>query len=373
MTLPAAPKPVTPASGLTSAASDLASLNLSAQNHADPGMVEALLTRLEAASLQELHSFGRELGAQTAQQADSLLEQVKSKDLDLIGQRLSEVVVAAKSLNLGSLSDNRSRVPLIGGLIDKVKLKGAAIAVKFQDVRSQIDALLGEVSGMQSGLAQRVETLEAAFESVKQEHALLGAHVAAGETMVIRLGQKLALQSALASNDPLRAQELQDLKAAISALEKRTGDMKMLQHAALQQLPMIRMVQANNRMLIEKFYTIKELTVPAWKRQFMLALSLNEQKNAVQLANSIDDATNEFLRENAKLLKDNTIATARANQRMVIDVETLQQVHQSLLSTVEEVVRINAEGIAARSSASAELASMRRELSGHLARQVEST
>ena len=165
---------------------------------------------------------------------------------------------------------------------------------------------------MQAGLALRVETLEQAFESVKQEHALLGAHVSAGEIGLQSLGKKLAHMNSMAQSDPVLAQEAQDLKDALAALEKRVADMRILQHAALQQLPMIRMVQANNRMLIEKFYTIKELTVPAWKRQFALALSLNEQNQAVQLANTIDDATNEFLRENARLLKNNTISTRQS-------------------------------------------------------------
>ncbi len=328
----------------------------------DQAKVQKLTAKLEAGSLEAIHSFGRDLGAHTAQHADSLLELVKSKDLDVIGGRLSEIVVAAKTLNLGSLSDNRSRIPLIGGLIDKIKLKGEAIAVKFQDVRTQVDSLLNEVQGMQTGLAQRVETLEQAFESVRQEHDLLGAHVMAGEAALASLGRKLAHQSALAQSDPLRAQEMQDLKAAVTVLEKRVANMRMLQHAALQQVPMIRMVQANNRMLIEKFYTIKELTVPAWKRQFTLALSLNEQKSAVELANTIDDATNEFLRENARLLKDNTISTAKANQRLVIDVETLKEVHESLMSTVQEVVKINQEGITQRSAATSQLQAMRQQL-----------
>ncbi len=135
--------------------------------------------------------------------------------------------------------------------------------------------------------------------------------------------------------------------------------MRVLQHAALQQLPMIRMVQANNRMLIEKFHTIKDLTIPTWKRQFLLALSLNEQKNAVQLATSIDDATNQFLLENARLLKDNTISTAKANQRLVIDVDTLRQVHDSLLATMQEVIQINRDGVQQRATISTQLQTMR--------------
>jgi uncharacterized protein YaaN involved in tellurite resistance len=327
-----------------------------------PEKVNELAARLESGSLQAVHMFGRELGTHTARHTDMLLEQVKSRDLDQMGAKLSEIVSAARSLNLGPLSDRRSKVPLLGSLIDKVKLKGEVVLTQFQDVRTQVDRLVGEVQAMQGGLSQRVEQLEGAFESVKQEHALLGAHIAAGTMALQRLNSRLETEGAGAATDPMKAQETQDLRSAVAALGKRVDDMRVLQHAALQQLPMIRMVQANNRMLIEKFHNIKELTVPAWKRQFMLALSLNEQKNAVQLANHIDDATNAFMLENARLLKDNSVSTAKANQRMVIDVQTLEQVHESLMSTVQEVVRINQEGIQQRSAAGARLQVLRQQM-----------
>lgn len=328
----------------------------------ETGKVHELVEQLGSGSLESIHTFGRDLGQHTARYTDTLLEQVRAKDLDVIGARLSEIVVVARSLDLGGLSDKRSKVPLIGGLIDRVRKKSDEVAVRFQDVRTQVDSLVQQVQGMQGGLAQRVTTLETAFESVKQEHRLLGLHITAGEQALVQLNARLAMDSAMAQSDPVRAQEVQDLRSAIASLDKRVADMRMLQHAALQQLPMIRMVQANNRMLVEKFHTIRELTVPAWKRQFTLALSLNEQRSAVEMANAIDDATNEFLRENARLLKDNTIATARANQRMVIDVETLQAVHDTLMSTVQEVVRVNQEGLAQRDAATARLQGLRQQL-----------
>ncbi|NEU35014.1 toxic anion resistance protein, partial [bacterium LRH843] len=88
--------------------------------------------------------------------------------------------------------------------------------------------------------------------------------------------------------------------------------------------PMIRIIQSNNLMLVDKFYAIKNITLPAWKNQISLAISLNEQKNSVQLANTIDDATNDLLKRNADLLHQNSVDTAKANQRSVIDIETLE-------------------------------------------------
>ena len=133
---------------------------------------------------------------------------------------------------------------------------------------------------------------------------------------------------------------------------------------------MIRMIQANNHMLVDKFHTIRELTVPAWKRQFMLALSLNEQQNAVQLADSIDNATNDFLSRNAELLHKNSVETAKANQRLVIDISTLEKVQATLISTVEDVIRIQQEGVRSRHEAEGKLLTMRAELEDRLARRL---
>lgn len=328
---------------------------------------DALAVTLGEGSLEKIHAFGRELGSNASAHADAVLEQVRASDLELIGTKLGQIVSAAQSLNLHALSDQRSRIPLIGPWIDKMRLKGGEFMRKFEDVKSQIDVLLEEVETMQGGLKMRNEALDASFDSVKEEHALLGVHIAAGEKVLESLRRQLA-RNAGGAGDAFKGQERQDLNAAIAALEKRIADMRVLQHASLQQLPMIRMVQANNRMLIEKFHTIRELTVPSWKRQFMLALSLNEQKNAVDLANSIDDATNDFLRENARLLKDNTISTAKANQRLVIDVETLREVHDTLMSTVQEVITINKEGARNRATAGQQLLTLRQSM----ARQLES-
>lgn len=324
----------------------------------DPAQVQALAAKLFDGNLQSIASFGRELGRKVSEDTDVLLGQVKSGDLDNMGGKLSSIVSTAQSLNLHALSDQRSRIPLIGPWIDKLRLKKNDFMRGFQDVKTQIDTLLNEVEIMQRGLSDRVGALDGSFESIKQEHALLELHVGAGDVALQQLREAVGRLSTDTS-DPLKAQEARDLQQAMQMLEKRVADLRVLQHAALQQLPMIRMVQANNRMLIDKFHNIKELTVPAWKRQFMLAVSLNEQRNAVQLANNIDDATNEFLRENARLLKDNTIATAKANQRLVIDIETLRETHDSLISTVQEVIRINQEGAQERANASSQLRQLR--------------
>jgi uncharacterized protein YaaN involved in tellurite resistance len=331
------------------------------RNPALAARISALAAELAAGDIERIHAFGREIGIQASQHTDAILSKVRGSELDEIGSMLTEIVTAAQTINVAALSNSRSSLPVIGPLIDLFRLKAGEVVRRFHDVRTQVDALVTEVDAMQSGLATRNEALEDSFRSVREEHEQLEIHMTAGEQTLVVLRRRIEAMPD-AGADPMAAQSRNDLQSAVDALEKRVADMKVLQHAALQQLPMIRMVQTNNRMLIEKFHTIRELTVPAWKRQFMLALSLNEQKSAVQLANSIDDATNRFLLENAKLLKDNTLSTARANQRLVIDVETLRQVHDSLVETMQEVIRINANGVKTRAQVSNDLRQMREAL-----------
>jgi uncharacterized protein YaaN involved in tellurite resistance len=140
-----------------------------------------------------------------------------------------------------------------------------------------------------------------------------------------------------------------------------------MQHAADQSLPMIRLIQANAIQLIEKFNTVRDITIPSWKRQFAIQLSLSEQKRAAELSNTIDDATNELMRRNADLMRQTSVDTAKANQRAVIDVATLRHTHEQLIATVEEVRTIHREGMQQRQQAEVELAKLRDDVQQRLA------
>jgi uncharacterized protein YaaN involved in tellurite resistance len=242
---------------------------------------------------------------------------------------------------------------------------------QFDTTREQIEKLVAEVDQTQAGISARNTGLESMFVAVREEHRLLGIHIAAGKQRLAELQMQVSQLRANIGNDPARLQQVADLDALISNLDKRIGDLTALQQSAMQSLPTIRMIQANNQMLVDKFHTIREITVPAWKRQFMLALTLNEQRNAVQLATKIDDTTNDLLKRNAELLHRNSVETAKANQRLVIDVDTLQKVQATLIQTVEDVIKIQREGVAQRKAAEKEIQGMRIDLQKRLGRTDE--
>lgn len=328
----------------------------------DMPKIEELVSKIDTGNPLTVSEFGNEVALHAEKYSDMLLEQVKNKDLDEAGQQLTEVVLTAKKLNLSALSSSRSRIPIIGGLIDRVRMNKAKLVSQFQSTREQIDTLLAEIAGTQGNLRDRVLTLDDMADAVTEEYRLIGMHIAAGRLKLADIHQQAEGLRSLGSLNPIDTQMLNTLETVGRNLDKRIADLTVMQHSALQSLPMIKMIQQNSSMLVEKFNTISQLTVPAWKRQFMLALSLNEQQNAVQLAETIDNATNDFLLRNAELLHQNTIATAKSNQRLVIDVETLRKVQAELVSAVQEVIKINEDGARQRREATQKIIAMRQDL-----------
>jgi len=318
----------------------------------------------------QLSELGRQSGQSISQYSDHILKQVKQNDLDEMGAKLGEVVVQARSLNLSELTEQRSKIPLIGGFLNRMKNNKEGFVLKFQSVDTHIQKIMHELSAGERGLTNRNQMLEQMFGHTLQEFEMLGVSIVTGKIKLAELEQQIQHKQLSNLNpSPQQAQEISDLKQLAARLDKRVGDLNALQMSAMQTLPMIRMIQHNNQTLVEKFHNVRELTLPAWKRQFMLAISLLEQKKAAELAQNIDDSTNEFLRKNAELLQQNTVNTARINQRAVIDIETLEHVQQTLISTIEEVQTIQKQGFDNRRDAETRIRGLQQELKDRLTEQ----
>lgn len=357
----------TPESSITAVTLSEAELMELGLNPADTEEISRVASSIQPTRRASVTEFGREIADHTGSYADSLLDQVRNKDLNDAGKMLTEVVSLARSLDSQGLSAKRSQIPVIGPLIDKVRRRAGDLSVHFDTTKGQIDKLMESVGEKQTNIQSRNEQLEQMFGSVGAEHRLLGIHVAAARIRLGEMRQEVEAIRHSAGSDPTLVQAIADMDASIAQLDKRAGDLRALQHSALQSMPMIRMLQSNNTMLVSKFHSIREVTVPSWKRQFMLRLALTEQRSAVELANEIDDATNAIMKSNAQLLHINSVDSAKANQRLVIDVETLQQVQASLINTVQEVIRINHEGAKSRVAAEKQVMSMRADLQQRLA------
>lgn len=341
---------------------DLKNYGISEQDYAQVVQIHQLLADDNALSVAE---YGKDIRQTTVQHTDHLLNVVKAKDLDETGKKLNDILTLAKQINAENLINQQQKGGLFSGLFAKLKQTKQNMQQQFQTVQQQLEALLQEVELSQKGLKQRVDLLEQMYQDVQAEHHRLGLYLVAGQLKQQQIQshiQQLSLQqNQEPTNQPL-VQQIYERNQQANHLEKRLHDLQTLQQSALQTLPMIRLIQSNNLMLIDKFYAIKNITFPAWKNQMSLALSLNEQQKSVQLAQQIDDATNDLLKRNADLLYQNSVSTAQANQRSAIDVSTLEYVQNQLFNTVNDVMQIQKQGMQQREQATQQLHGLQQQL-----------
>ncbi|MGA6135973.1 toxic anion resistance protein [Acinetobacter dispersus] len=337
---------------------NLKELGLQPHDYAEVMDAHKELAEISSTAVAE---YGKNIANKTSTYTDELLNLVQNKDLDATGQKLNEVVQVAQQLNTSSILNKSKSSGFLGGLLSKFKNAKQNFDQHFNTTKEQIDVLVKEIESSQSGLKARVGTLDKMFDAVQDEYKQLGVYIAAGQLKQQDIQQQITTLTNQ-EQDQQTTQQIYDLNHVANNLEKRVSDLHVLQQSAMQTLPMIRIIQSNNLMLVDKFYAIKNITLPAWKNQISLAISLQEQKNSVQLAKAIDDTTNELLRRNAELLHQNSVDTAKANQRSVIDVETLEHVQNTLIKTVNDVIQIQKEGMQKRAEATTRLRALQENL-----------
>ncbi len=320
--------------------------------------VSSLAATINVNSIASILEFGAEAVNQTSNLTDKVLSRAQASDLGETGEQLSKIVVTAQEFDFDSLGNPWGKIPLIGGLLKQLNSSRAKAMARFESVKSQVDRLVETVEKTAENLAERDKEYASIYENVRNEYEMLGLYVEAIRKRLAEVQAELASDNT-ASADMAGMERVSVLEAARDALSKRADDLEVIRHSTMQTLPMVRVIQSNNYALVDKFATIRALTLPAWKRAFMMAVSIAEQEDANNLATSIDNTTNALLRRNAELLKQNSIAVAKSSQRLVIDVETLKSVHTNIVSTLQEVRQAHADGASQRTTALKELAALR--------------
>ena len=167
---------------------------------------------------------------------------------------------------------------------------------------------------------------------------------------------------AAASGDAMDAQKASDFAAQCDRFEKKLHDLKLTRQISMQMAPQIRLLQNNNSLLVERIQSTLVNTLPLWKNQMVLALGLSHSQQAMRAQRAVTDMTNDLLKKNAETLKMGTIETAKESERGIVDMETLVQTNQSLIDTINEVMRIQQEGHQKRMEAEKNLAAMEQNL-----------
>ncbi len=309
-------------------------------------------------------TFGAETMGGIARFADGLLDQVRAKDAGPVGKDLTELMLKVKDVDFDTLAKGggksfAERIPLVGSLFNSAERSLA----RFKTLAEQVEVISGKLEEAMIGLLHDIQILEQLYEHNKDFHRDLTVYIVAGKKRLeTAREQDLPSLQAQVGDDSMAAQQVRDFAERINRFERRLHDLQISRTITVQTAPQIRLIQNNNQTLAEKIQTGILSTIPIWKSQLVLALSLHNQQKAVDLQKNVADTTNDLLRKNAAMLEGAAVETAKQVERSMVDVETLREVHQKLIGTIEETLRIAQEGRSKRLSAEKELVGMEEEL-----------
>ena len=294
--------------------------------------------------------------------SDNILTQVRSKDSGYVGELMSDLVLKVKEVDVDGLDE---------GFLDKLPfLKNASRAVKkfmqrYEKLEVQIDRIEQQLDQARMQMLKDITMFDGLYEKNLEYFRELQIYIAAGEEKLKEL-QEITLPQlraeATAKGDAMSAQVVRDFEDTVNRFEKKIHDLKLSKAVAIQTAPQIRLIQNNDKMLVDKIQTAILSTIPLWKSQIVLALGLHRQESVLKTQRSVSDATNTLLTKNAELLRQNSTEVARESERGIVDLETLKKVNADLISTIEETIKIQQEGRAARQNAETELLSIEQKL-----------
>ncbi|MGN0598745.1 MAG: toxic anion resistance protein [Oscillospiraceae bacterium] len=299
---------------------------------------------------------------------DSILDNVRSKDGGQVGDLLSSLVVEVNSLDPSSLTNDNgilSKLPGVKNAVKSVK----KLAERYSKAEVQIDKIEAALEKARMDMLKDISVFDIMYKQNLDCFRELGLYIQAGRETIedIKTNTIPRLRAeAQESGDPMAAQLVRDFEDDADRFEKKIYDLELSRTIAVQTAPQIKMIQNNDRVLVDKIQTAVLNTIPIWKSQFVIAMGLNNQQRVLKMQREITDTTNKMLLKNSELLKTNTVETARESNRGIVDVETLQKVNQNLISTIEETIQIQKEGRQKREEAEKALGQIETDLKNKL-------
>lgn len=327
---------------------------------AETKQIEDFAKQINIRDTRTILNYGGGVQKKMADFSESVLQNVKTHDLGEVGSMLTGVIGDLKSWS----PDEEEKGGLFG-LFKKQGKKLAEIKAGYDKASVNVDKVAQALQQHQITLLKDVDMLDRMYASNLTYYKQLSMYIAAGKKKIQEVrehdlveAKQKALESGLAED----AQAAKDLEDQLLRFEKKIHDLELTRTVALQTAPQIRMIQNNDTIMVEKIQSTIVNTIPLWKNQMVLALGLNDSLQAAKAENEVTNMTNQLLQQNAEKLKQTTIETAKASERGIVDIETLKKTNESLITTLDEVQKIQTEGREKRAQAEIELRNMEDEL-----------
>ena len=331
--------------------------------------VEKIKEGLDLTDSAAIIDFGTAAQKNIAEFSDSILCNVRAKDSGYVGELLGELLTNVKSFEPKS-SDGGflKKLPLVSSLVGKAE----TMMQGYEKVSAQVEKVKTSLQKARMLMMKDVTMLDGLFAKNLEYFKTLELYIRAGEEKMQEMREttlpKLRAQAA-ASSDPMAAQVVSDFESSVERFEKKVHDLKISKTISIQTAPQIRLIQNNDKILIDRVQSAIYNSIPLWKNQMVIALGLANQKKVLEMQHSVNEMTNDLLKKNAEMLKIGTIETAKENERSIVDIETVRKVNDDLVTTIEETLKIQQDGRAKRRAAEAELV----ELESRLKKALEST
>ena len=337
-----------------------ATLDMQSFTEEEQQMIDDFSKKIDVRDSNLVFSYGAAAQQNISQFSDAALKNVRTKDLDEVGDMISNLVVELKSFN----ADEEDK----GGLFGLFKKKARSLEV----MKAQYDKTEVNVNKITEGLEQHqiqllkdIAMLDKLYDQNLSYFKELSMYIVAGKKRLedFRANEvQQAREKAAASGLPEDAQFAKDLADKADRFEKKLYDLELTRNISIQMAPQIRLIQSSNQIMAEKIQTSLVNTIPLWKSQMVLALGLAHTENAMKAQRAVTDLTNDLLTKNAEKLHMATVETAKEAERGMVDIETLKHTNKLLIDTMDEVLEIQQQGKEKRRAAEQELANIEGEL-----------
>lgn len=310
--------------------------------------------------------FGADAQEKLAEFSESALTNVRTSDLGTIGDSLAGLVTELKGFS--ATEERKGLAKLFHKAMDPIE----EMKTRYDKANSNVEKVVNILDGHQVTLTKDIAVLDELFNANTENFKNLSMYIAAGKK-ALKEAREVTLPEMKAkaeiTGDQGDLQAATDYAQMIDRFEKKIYDLDLTRTVSLQMAPQIRMIQNNDTLMVEKIQTALVNTIPLWKSQMVLALGLANSEEALKAQRAVSETTNELLRKNAELLHDTTVGVAQESERGIIDIETLTETNNKLISTIDEVMQIQKEGHEKRVEAEIEL----RRLEGELRDKVLET
>ena len=326
--------------------------------------VESFSKQIDISNSQHVMLYGADAQKKVSDFADTILADIKNKDAGAVGDMMSKLI--GELQNFESATEKPKGIRGWFGTPEKFI---AQVRSRFDSVSKNVESIAGALEGHQVQLLKDVAMFNHLYDMNIQYFKELTMYIIAGEERLAAFRANEVTQAkahAEQTGDAMDAQKANDLSAAADRFEKKLHDLKLTRQISMQMAPQIRLLQNNNALLIERIQSTLVNTLPLWKNQVVLAIGLEHSRDAMQAQRAVTNMTNDLLKKNAESLKMGTIETAKEAERGIIDIQTLVETNQSLIDTMNEVVRIQEEGRQQRREAEKTLSRMESELKSRL-------